>query len=420
MSKIPVFCLLICAVLSAQQIPAPTDTSGHILSIKRTWIIGGAGNWDYLTTDPSAQQLFIAHGTQVQVVDLATGTVAGQVTGLREAHAVALDDDGQFGYVSDGPASEVKVFDRRTFKVVASIATGPSPSVLAFEPQNKLLFVVCNLPIIATPAQPPAGSSKPPASPAQSTAGRTRPASRQAQPTTQADAEAKSSITVIDVEKRTRIGEIFMPGKLGYAQTDGHGQLFFSVINRNQIASFDAQSIVTQLAKQGSEAETLDWSHESRLPTSAAGQLRLSSVGSECREPGGLAVDSNHSRLFVACGNMKMVVMSTVSGAALTSQPTGPETGAIAYDPGRSQIYAANGGANGSLTVIRQDSTDSYAVIQNLPTRKRARTLALNPTTGEIYLVTDLVGVKLDQSGGIGALQTAPVGGSFQVLVVGN
>jgi len=53
-------------------------------------------------------------------------------------------------------------------------------------------------------------------------------------------------------------------------------------------------------------------------------------------------------------------------------------TDAVGFDPGRGLIYIANGGANGSLTVIRQDVTDTYAVIQDLPTRQRARTLAVN------------------------------------------
>ena len=59
-------------------------------------------------------------------------------------------------------------------------------------------------------------------------------------------------------------------------------------------------------------------------------------------------------------------------------------------------------------------------MIQNLPTRQRAHTLAVNSDTGQIYLVTDLLGMNLTQPGGIGTLQTNPVNGSFQVLVVGN
>jgi len=59
-------------------------------------------------------------------------------------------------------------------------------------------------------------------------------------------------------------------------------------------------------------------------------------------------------------------------------------------------------------------------VIQNLPTRQRARTLAVDSDTGQIFLVTDYAGVNLAQPGGIGTLKSAAVSGSFQVLVVGH
>jgi hypothetical protein len=104
----------------------------------------------------------------------------------------------------------------------------------------------------------------------------------------------------------------------------------------------------------------------------------------------------------------------------VASLPIGPGPEAIGYDAGRGLIYSANGGAQGSLTIIRQDVTDSYNVIQNLPTRQRARTLAVNSANGQVYLVTDLLGVRLDRAGTIGTLQTPSVRGSFQVLVVGN
>jgi len=104
----------------------------------------------------------------------------------------------------------------------------------------------------------------------------------------------------------------------------------------------------------------------------------------------------------------------------IATLPIGSDVDAIGYDPGHSLIYAANGGAMGSLTIIRQHVTDSYSVIQTLPTRQRARTLAVNPDTGQVYLVTDLLGMDLSKPGSIGTLQTTPVNGSFQVLVVGN
>jgi hypothetical protein len=172
MKRLLALCLLGCAALPAQQPPAATELPGSPFAIRKTWIIGGVGNWDYMTMDPAAQRLYIAHGAQVQVVDVETGQVAGVISGLREAHAIALDDTGQFGYVSDGPAGQVKVFDRRTLALVATILTGPAPRALVYEPQNRLLFAVC--------ANPSAGTT--------------------------ADEQIKSSITVIDAETRQRLG----------------------------------------------------------------------------------------------------------------------------------------------------------------------------------------------------------------------
>jgi hypothetical protein len=80
-------CLLASATLTSQQVPGAAELPSHPFFIKKTWFIGGVGNWDYLTMDPAAQQLFIAHGAQVQVVDVASGAVAGTVSGFQAAHA---------------------------------------------------------------------------------------------------------------------------------------------------------------------------------------------------------------------------------------------------------------------------------------------------------------------------------------------
>jgi DNA-binding beta-propeller fold protein YncE len=413
MKKLFGLCLLASAMSAAQQIPGATELPSHPFFIKKTWFIGGAGNWDYLTMDPAAQQLFIAHGAQVQVVDVATGTVAGTVGALRLAHAIALDDSGEFGYISDGPADQVRVFDRRSFQVVATIPTGPNPRALVYEPQSRLLFAICTNPLPPEPAgASPSGNQA--NRPANSTAATVR--NQQPAPSP----EIKTSITVIDAQTRQPLAQILMPGRLGFAQADGHGQVFVNIVNRNQVARLDAQSLGTMLRNRPSANAVLDWSHESRPAQSSENSLRLFALGPDCPEPSALAVDGPHSRIFVACNNMKMAVLNADTGGALTSLPIGPGTDAIGFDSSHGLIYSANGGANGSLTVIRQDVADSYAVVQVLPTRQRARTLAVNASTGDVYLVTDLLGASLAQSGGIGTLRTASVNGSFQVLVIGN
>jgi len=103
----------------------------------------------------------------VQVVERGDGASRRVISGLREAHAIALDDTGQFGYISDGPAGHVKVFDRRTLAVVATILTGPAPRALVYEPQNRLLFAVCANPLEERPSQPAGNQGRtPPTHPA--------------------------------------------------------------------------------------------------------------------------------------------------------------------------------------------------------------------------------------------------------------
>jgi DNA-binding beta-propeller fold protein YncE len=434
--------------ISAQQPPQATKLPGDVFVIKNTWFIGGAGPWDYLTMDAASRRLYIAHGPRVQVVDVETGTLAGEITGIRQAHAIALDESGEFGYISDGMANEVKVFDRRSLQVVAAIATGPTPRALVLDAQTGLLFAICTNPLTEQP---------PPAAQRQGSGG-VNPSAAARSPTPQpgANREIKTSISVIDVTARRRIGEILMPGRLGFAQSDGNGQIFVLIVDRNQVARLDASAIAALLHQDGDAAATpnvepasaeavpaqanasqagpakanpageqaaptmLDWSHESQQPQSAQDSMRLFALGPACHEPRALAVDGRHQRLFAACDNMYLAVFNAGSGELVTSLSIGPGADTVGYDPGRGLIYTANGDAQGTLTIVRQDVTDTYATIQNLPTRQRARTLALNPDTGEVYLVTDYVGVNLAQPGSIGGLKMRPVEGSFQVLVIGH
>jgi hypothetical protein len=253
--------------------------------------------------------------------------------------------------------------------------------------------------------------------------------------TSPADATVKSTVTVIDADSQTKLGDLTLPGKLGYAQTDGKGTVYVNITDRGQIVHFNTQALDPLLrkraiaaadaakpndAKSGSvatdnETPTIDWSNPA-LPN----PLRTFRLGQNCETPKALAVDSANLRLFTACDNMTLQVLNSTNGQVIATLPIGAGTDAIGYDSNRGLIYASNGGGVGSLTIIRQHLTDSYAVIQELPTRARARTLAVNPVSGEVYLVTNVTGFDLTHNGGIGGLKEAPVLGTFQVLVVGN
>jgi YVTN family beta-propeller protein len=410
--------LLSGGLLLPAQTPQATELPGKLFDIQKTWKIGGEGNWDYLTLDPVALKLYIAHGPVVQIVDVNTGTLAGQVVGMREAHGIALDDNGQYGYVSDGPANDVKVFDRQTLEIAATIPTGKNPRAIVFEPVSRLIFVIC-----------------PDAMTSESRIPR-RTASGQNVPAT-SDPFVNSTVTVIDADTQKRVADLILPGKLGFAQADGKGAVYVNITDRNRIAYFSAQDIQGRLrklagedapepTKPGSKARaprdttpSIDWSDTAQETQPTPRPLHTIHL-EDCLSPHGLAVDSVNRRLFVACENMRMEVVNATDGQVVTTLPIGAGTDAIGYDPTRGLIYASNGGGVGSLTIIRQHQTDSYAVVQELPTKARARTLAVNPSTGEVYLVTNVTGFDLTHNGGIGGLKTSELAGSFQVLVVGS
>lgn len=426
--------LAVCEVASAQLSPVPpppTELPSHPFFITKTWYVGGVGDWDYLAIDPSANQLFIAHGGQVQVVDVESGTVAGVVSHMREAHAIVLDSEGAYGYVSDGPADMVRVFDRRNFQVVASIPTGPSPRSMVLDPTSGLLFVVGALQVTGTQSV----SGNQPAIPRrnQQTGG--------ASTRTQAARGPESTVTVIDVKQRVQLAQIVLPGVLGFAQGDGNGHVYITVPDRNQIMRLNAQSIGSvvqrflderaaeekkQAAVQPAPARSK--AAEKPLELDLTGQIPAEATAavphpifldSACERPRALAIDTAHQRLFAACSNYRMVALDAQTGQLVAQLPIGPGPDAIGYDPNRGLIFTANGAGDGSLTIIRQDVTDTYSVIETLPTRQNARTLAINPSTGEVYLAAVIYGAELNGQNGA-PIKIKAVDGSFQVLVVGN
>ena len=58
--------------------------------VTRTITLGGDGSWDYIVPDPADHRLFIARQNRVMVVDEDTGTLLGEVTGIKGAHGTAI------------------------------------------------------------------------------------------------------------------------------------------------------------------------------------------------------------------------------------------------------------------------------------------------------------------------------------------
>ena len=164
-------------------------------SILSRWTVGGEGGWDYLTNDPAAHRLYLTHGPRVEVLDTESGKVVGSISGLKGTHGVALDDSGKFGYISDGGANAVVVFDRASLATVGSIPTGTNPDGIVFEPVTKTVWAFNG---------------------------------------------RSNNATVIDTAARKAVATIPLDGKPEFPVADGKGTVFANIETTNEIIRFDA------------------------------------------------------------------------------------------------------------------------------------------------------------------------------------
>jgi DNA-binding beta-propeller fold protein YncE len=102
--------------------------------------IGGEGGWDYATADSDGRKLYISHGTQVEVLDLDSGTMLGSIPDTPGVHGIAVAPDLNRGFISAGRANKVKIFDLKTMKVTGEAPTGRNPDAIIYDPASKRVF----------------------------------------------------------------------------------------------------------------------------------------------------------------------------------------------------------------------------------------------------------------------------------------
>ncbi len=96
-------------------------------------------------------------------------------------------------------------------------------------------------------------------------------------------------------------------------------------------------------------------------------------------------MDRAKRHLFVTCGNEKMVILDADKGKVVGSVTIGKGTDACAFDPSAGLAFSSN--RDGTLTVV-EEKKDEYQVLANVMTQNGARTMALDPKTHNVYLVT--------------------------------
>jgi DNA-binding beta-propeller fold protein YncE len=195
------------------------------------------------------------------------------------------------------------------------------------------------------------------------------------------------NITVIDPAQDKVIDTIAVGPGLESSAADGEGHLFISHSEARQVLRIDTRRDVT----------------DARWPVAA------------CGEPHGLALDTARHRVFVSCPQGKLLVLDSQSGRQVAALAVGRGGDCLLFDPARRRIYSPN--AEGTLSVIEEVTAEKYLARPDMPTKPGARTGALDPATGRVFLVTaEVAGTEAPKSpGGMPKFRFRP--GSTELLV---
>lgn len=100
----------------------------------------GEGFWDYLAADSQNRRLYVSHNTEVQVVNLDTGTLAGTIPNTNGVHGIAIANDLERGFVSDGRDNQVTIFDLKNLSVISTVKAGTNPDGIVYDPFSQRVF----------------------------------------------------------------------------------------------------------------------------------------------------------------------------------------------------------------------------------------------------------------------------------------
>jgi YVTN family beta-propeller protein len=130
--------LTVSVILAGTLLAAQSASGGY--SVIKKIPIPGTGGWDYLTVDEAARRLYVSHGTQVEVLDIDSLSVVGNIPKTPGVHGVALAPEPGRGFVSNGQASTVTIFDLKTLKPISEVPTGQKPDAIIFDPATSRVF----------------------------------------------------------------------------------------------------------------------------------------------------------------------------------------------------------------------------------------------------------------------------------------
>jgi DNA-binding beta-propeller fold protein YncE len=167
-----------------------------------------------------------------------------------------------------------------------------------------------------------------------------------------------SSATAIDAATGKTVGTVALGGGPEFAASDGKGHVFVNLEDKSQLVKFDPVTLKV----------------ERTWPLAP------------CESPSGLAIDAEHEILIVGCHNKMMTFVDGNSGHVIGTVTIGQGVDANRFDPATGFAFASC--SDGTVTVAHEDSPDRFSVVDTITTQRGARTMELDASNHNLYLVS--------------------------------
>ncbi len=257
---------------------------------------GGREYFDYVTFDPVGRRVYLSHGTEFKVLDGDSYADLGSVTGLKRDHGVAIVTELNRGFISDGAAGEVVIFDLKTLKTIGRVKADTDADSILYDPASKRVFVFNGDP---------------------------------------------HSCTVIDPAKGTVVATLALGGAPEQAVADGNGMIYDNLEDTNEVIAIDSRTLKIK----------------ARWPVAPAGQPVSIAMDRKHRR---LFIGGRNPKVLVMmdADTGKIIGEPFPIGAGVDANVFDPETGIVASATREGTLHIFHEDSPNKLSVVETVKTE--------------------------------------------------------------
>ena len=315
---------VVLAIVVSWVMQSPAQEKAPLKLVQTVSVPGLARKWDHFGVDLKGNRLFVTSEDEpaIEIFDLKTNMHLRSLTEFKEPHNVMPFPEMNKIYVVDGEASEIKVLDYESYKLIGHIPLSIDADPIAYDPATKYLYVV--------------------------NGGR----------------EAKTPyclVSVVDTATDKKLADMKLESnRLESMALEKSGRrLFVNMTGANLIGVVDRDK----------RAVVQTW------PITAAKE----NVPMQYDE-------TTHRLFVVTRKPSKLVVVNTDTGKEVTSLDVADYVDDLAYDAAHHRLYVPAGGGDGAISVVEQRGADDYKVVATIPTKPGAKTARLVPELNKYYV----------------------------------